>query len=69
MTITAGIDVGTGAVKCVPFDVTSGDVSWLGKRVDRVRRRDPIKLAEEGYAAVLEEAGLKSDDGLRRDRG
>ena len=62
MTITAGIDVGTGAVKCVLFDVNGEDTSWLGKRVDRVRRRDPMKLAEEGYAAVLEEAGLKPDD-------
>jgi benzoyl-CoA reductase subunit D len=62
MTITAGIDVGTGAVKCVLFDVSGKDVSWLGKRVDRVRRRDPMKLAEEGYAAVLEEAGLSPDD-------
>jgi benzoyl-CoA reductase subunit D len=62
MTITAGIDVGTGAVKCVLFDVNAKGSSWLGKRVDRVRRRDPMKLAEEGYAAVVEEAGLKPDD-------
>ncbi len=62
MTITAGIDVGTGAVKCVLFEVNGKDSSWLAKRVDRVRRRDPMRLAEDGFAALLEVAGLSPDD-------
>ena len=62
MTIAAGIDVGTGAVKCVLFRVEGDQVSLLAKHVARVRRRDPMKLAEEGFAAVLAESGAAQDD-------
>ncbi len=62
MTITAGIDIGTGAVKCVLFRVDGDEVSVLGKHVERVRRRDPMKLAEESFAAVLAEGGIAQDD-------
>ena len=62
MTITAGIDIGTGAVKTVLFRVEGDKTEWLGKRNDRIRQRDPFKLAEEAYHALLEEAGLKASD-------
>ena len=62
LTITAGIDIGTGAVKTVLFRVEGDKTEWLGKRNDRIRQRDPFKLAEEAYHALLEEAGLKASD-------
>lgn len=62
MTITAGIDVGTGAVKTVLFDVDGEAITWLARRTERVRRRDPFQLAHEGYAGVLADAGIAADD-------
>lgn len=62
MTITAGIDIGTGAVKTVLFRVEGDKTEWLAKRNDRIRQRDPFKLAEEAYNGLLEEAGIKASD-------
>ena len=62
MTITAGVDIGTGAVKTVLFRACGKEVDWLGKRSERIRRRDPMKLAEEAYGGLLAEAGLGADD-------
>ena len=58
MTRTIGIDVGSGAVKTVLFDVDAGEPRWLAKRCDRIRRRDPMQLAQEGLDGVLADAGL-----------
>ena len=62
MTITAGIDVGTGATKVALFNVEGGVEKCLVKRVERLRQRDPLKLAEQIYDDVLAEAGLKRGD-------
>src|SRR5689334_4099188 len=62
MAITAGIDVGTGAVKTVLFKVEGEHIEWLGKRIDRVRQRDPLELAAQSYDAVLHEAGMARGD-------
>ncbi len=62
MTITAGIDIGTGAVKAVLFRIEGDAIEWLGKRSHRIRRRDPMKLAEQAYDELLSEAGLERDD-------
>ncbi|HJM49186.1 MAG TPA: benzoyl-CoA reductase subunit D [Alphaproteobacteria bacterium] len=62
MTITAGIDIGTGAVKSVLFEIEGDQMTLLAKRADRIRRRDPNKLAGEGYESVLSDAGVKADD-------
>ena len=62
MTLTIGIDVGSGAVKSDLFRVEDGKTEWLAKRCDRIRRRDPMVLAQEGRDAVLEEAGVSLDD-------
>ena len=62
MTITAGVDVGTGAVKVVLGSIEDGEVEWLGRYMERIRSRDPLKLAADGYEAVLAEAGLGRDD-------
>jgi benzoyl-CoA reductase subunit D len=62
MITTVGIDIGSGAVKTTLFATKSGKSEWLTKRVERIRRRDPMQLAREGYDEVLEEAGLTPDD-------
>jgi benzoyl-CoA reductase subunit D len=35
---------------------------WLAKRCERIRRRDPMTLAREGYDGVLADAGLSRGD-------
>jgi len=65
--ISAGVDVGTSAVKiAIIRDDGSGD-GGAGARVvtlraDRIRRRDLGSVIHEGYAAALEEAGLAAGD-------
>lgn len=58
MTYTIGIDIGSGAVKTVLFR----DEEWLAKRCERIRRRDPMELARQGYEEVLKEANLGEKD-------
>ncbi len=58
MALTAAIDLGTGAVKSVLFRVEGDDIEWLGRRVDRIRNRDPLVLARHGFESILKEAGV-----------
>jgi bcr-type benzoyl-CoA reductase subunit D len=58
MTCTVGIDIGSGAVKTVLFR----DHEWLARRVERIRRRDPMELARLGFDEVLSEKNLKPED-------
>ena len=62
MTITIGIDIGSGAVKSVVFRTGTGQPEWLARRCERIRRRDPMTLAQEGYDGVLADAGLLPAD-------
>ena len=62
MVRTAGIDVGTGAVKTVIFQIDGDTTTWLARRVDRVRQRDPFQLATDAYHSALEEVGLRHGD-------
>jgi benzoyl-CoA reductase subunit D len=62
MTIAAGLDVGTGAVKAVVFEVADGRPSWLSRATLRIRQRDPMELARIAYDQVLEEARLEASD-------
>jgi benzoyl-CoA reductase subunit D len=62
MTLTIGIDVGSGAVKSTLFRGEGGKTEWLARRCDRIRRRDPMVLAQEGRDAVIEEGGVSPDD-------
>ena len=54
---TVGIDVGSGVVKTVLF---RGE-QWLARRSERIRRRDPMELAKQGFEEVLEEATIRPD--------
>lgn len=58
MTIAAGIDVGTGAVKAAIFSVEDGKETWLSRAILRIRQRDPIELARIAYDQALEDAKL-----------
>ena len=62
MTISAGIDVGTGSVKVALFRSEQGEPRWLGREAERIRQRDPYQLAEGVYDAVLRQAGLRRQD-------
>ncbi len=62
MTIAIGIDLGSGVVKSTLFRVENGKPEWLAKRSERIRRRDPMTLAEEGRDAVLADAGMDLAD-------
>jgi benzoyl-CoA reductase subunit D len=60
--VTAGIDIGTGAVKAVLMRHDGGAHQWLAKRVERIRRRDPLALARENYETLLAEQGIDAGD-------
>ncbi len=62
MTISAGIDLGSGALKAVVFRIESGRHEWLSRCTERIRQRDPLELAEQAYDAVLRDAGLGRED-------
>jgi benzoyl-CoA reductase subunit D len=55
---TIGIDIGSGVVKTVLFR----DGEWVGRRCERIRRRDPMELARQSYDEVLAEAKLSPED-------
>ena len=59
---TVGIDVGTGAVKTVVFGFEGETPRLLVRRTDRVRQRDPYRLAAEAWHQALEAAGLRPRD-------
>ncbi len=61
MTYTIGIDIGSGAVKSVLFRHGPSGPEWLAKRCERIRRRDPMSLAEEGREGVLADAGVSPE--------
>ncbi len=62
MTITAGIDLGSGAVKAVVFRFEGDDSEWLARRNEKIRRRDPFQLARSAFDESLADAGLTQDD-------
>ena len=59
---TIGIDIGSGAVKSVLFRHGDGGPEWLARRCERIRSRDPMTLARQGFDGVLEDAGLAAED-------
>jgi len=62
MITTAGIDIGTGAVKLVLFNTDGDTIEWIARRTERIRQRDPYKLTENSYDEMLKEAGVSRDD-------
>jgi benzoyl-CoA reductase subunit D len=62
MTVTAGIDVGSSAIKTVVARHEGGRTVILAKRRDRLRHRDVISVAHEAFEGALSEAGVVRDD-------
>lgn len=63
MNITTGIDVGSSTVKCIVVRSNAGrDGEVLGQRVDRIRRRDPVSVVNEGHAELLQECGITPEE-------
>ena len=62
MIYTVGIDIGSGAVKSVLFRHDRAAPEWLTRRCERIRSRDPMTLARQGFDDVLADAGLGVDD-------
>ena len=67
MTVAAGIDIGSSGVKTAIFRVETGGgekpvETLLASRVDRLLRRNPAAVAEEGYQAALATAGLSAEE-------
>jgi len=59
MTVSVGIDIGTGAVKTALFRSDGDNYDWVARCNDKIRQRDPLELARKGLDQVLEEAGVK----------
>ena len=59
MTITAGIDVGSGAVKAVVMRCGDGKEELLGKSVARIRRRHVPAVVDEVFAAAAKAAQVE----------
>ena len=55
---TVGIDIGSGVVKTVLFEISSDKTRWLARRSERIRRRDPMELARLSFNEVLKEKNL-----------
>ena len=62
MTIAAGIDVGTGAVKAALFRVEDNESRWLSRAAMRIRQRDPMELARAAYDQILADANLPESE-------
>lgn len=62
MTVSIGIDVGSGVIKTALFKVEDGKDEWLARYDVRIRQRDPFQLVEETVDYVLEQAGMTLDD-------
>jgi len=57
--LAAGVDVGSAAAKVAVVECPEqGPERLLAMRVERIRRRDPMEVAEIAYEAALREAGV-----------
>src|ERR1035437_1572324 len=61
--ITAGVDVGSSAVKIAVLLTTSGgETEVLTLLTERIRRRELRKVVNEGYGAALRAAGVAAQE-------
>ncbi|MBZ5637138.1 MAG: benzoyl-CoA reductase subunit D [Acidobacteriia bacterium] len=59
MTITAGIDVGSGAVKAVVLSTGEAGAEILSHVTSRIRRRDVGRVVEEVFGRAVAAAGVR----------
>jgi benzoyl-CoA reductase subunit D len=58
--VTAGIDVGSAAVKVAIVETQDdGSARMLASRTERIRRRDPVAIAHDVFAEGLQVAGVE----------
>jgi len=62
MTITAGIDVGSAAIKTVVMEHAAGESRLLAKSMQRIRKRMITDVVDEAFAAVRQAAGVTAID-------
>jgi benzoyl-CoA reductase subunit D len=62
MTVSIGIDVGSGVIKTALFRVEGEKSEWLARWDARIRQRDSFQLVEESLIYVLEKAGLAREN-------
>jgi benzoyl-CoA reductase subunit D len=62
MTLSIGIDVGSGVIKTALFREEEGSSEWLARYDARIRQRDAYQLVEESIDEVTSQAGLKRGD-------
>jgi benzoyl-CoA reductase subunit D len=62
MTVSIGIDVGSGVIKTALFRVEGDKTEWLARWDARIRQRDSFQLVEESLAYVLTKAGLAREN-------
>ncbi|MBS1149782.1 MAG: benzoyl-CoA reductase (4-electron) delta subunit [Myxococcaceae bacterium] len=60
--LTAGVDVGTSAVKVVLVEWIKGQPKLVASQRERIHRRDPAQVARVVYEGVLEQAKAKVAD-------
>ncbi|GDX80991.1 2-hydroxyglutaryl-CoA dehydratase [Deltaproteobacteria bacterium] len=58
MPITAGIDVGSGAIKAVVLHVEGDSVRVLADEVSRIRRRDVSAVVDDVFGRAVRAAGV-----------
>jgi len=62
MTLAAGIDVGSSAVKVVVVDDRENKHEILGRGLSRIRGREFAEVCDDAYDKALASAGLSRDD-------
>jgi len=62
MSVTAGIDVGSAAVKVAVLRVGEGEERLLAHASSRVRRRSVADVVDEAFAEAIEAAGVSTLD-------
>lgn len=61
--LTAGIDVGSAAIKVAVLSTDeAGGETLIGGRAERIRRRDPLAVAEGLFGDVLRELGVDAGE-------
>jgi benzoyl-CoA reductase subunit D len=59
MVTTAGIDIGSSAVKLALFRTVGDKTEWLDKSCYRIRTQDPFVLTEQAYDEILKRNNLE----------
>ncbi len=62
MTVSIGVDVGSGVVKTALFRVEGEKSEWLSRWDARIRQRNTFALVEESMQSVLDSAGLVREE-------